>query len=521
LDPRIFALDVVLRAIRSILPHAGLKDLARWSDQPLDTFLDPNKVVDFLEEVAKDAEQELSEIGDLTDPSTSQSFRKSFSASLEYHLARGSLERLTPHRIIDILEPHFAQRIRARTISTVMEKAGASLRTNPESQPLKPPESPTTTPPGEFTRVFGPAGDSARVEGEDRPPRKPLEPPTPARPEGYSGIIISTGKSVTTASLVRVFYATDRMQLPWKRTLHYDKRRSLFGKLHYGECEISVPKVHKLGKLETPSIFKLELRPNPEKHVVLQKIRSLEESVFLERVAASVAASMAKEAFIFIHGYKVSFEDAGRRTGQIAFDLHFVGAPIFYSWPSNGTLADYLKDETNITWSTPHFQRFLSLLSQHSGAKRIHIIAHSMGNRAVCDALKALSYDPNSNLKFNHLVLAAPDIDADTFRELAATLQRLSGRITLYESSKDKAIQASKKIHGSPRAGEPLLIIPGLDTIDASAIDTDFLGHSYFSDNWPLLSDIHSILFKDVPPAERFGLTERQHPDGKYYAFRP
>jgi esterase/lipase superfamily enzyme len=330
-----------------------------------------------------------------------------------------------------------------------------------------------------------------------------------------------SGSDEENASVVRVFYATDRMQVVGKGDPRYDHGRSTSGQISYGECAISIPRVHRLGKLETPSILRLEFSPDPEKHIVLQQVRDLEESIFLELVAASVAKSPAKEAFIFIHGYKVSFEDAARRTGQIAFDLHFVGAPIFYSWPSNGKLADYLKDETNITWSTPHFQGFLSLLSQHSGAKRIHIIAHSMGNRAVCDALKALSYDPNSNLRFNHLVLAAPDIDADTFRELAATLQRLSGRITLYESSKDKALQASKKIHGNPRAGEPLLVIPGLDTIDASAVDTDFLGHSYFSDNWPLLSDIHSILFKDDPPAERFGLTEMQHPDGKYYAFRP
>jgi esterase/lipase superfamily enzyme len=36
-----------------------------------------------------------------------------------------------------------------------------------------------------------------------------------------------------------------------------------------------------------------------------------------------------KDAFVFIHGYNVSFEDAARRTGQFAYDLKFVGAPIF------------------------------------------------------------------------------------------------------------------------------------------------------------------------------------------------
>ena len=322
-------------------------------------------------------------------------------------------------------------------------------------------------------------------------------------------------------TIVRVFYATDRLQLPSVTgKVQFGKQRSLLGSLHYGRCEVSIPKTHKLGRLETPSIMRLEFRPDPAKHIVLSGTISVEEKEFFEQVKESVARSAAKDAFIFVHGYNVSFENAARRTGQMAYDLDFVGAPIFYSWPSNGKTADYPKDETNVTWSTPHLQQFLTLLAQNTSAKRIYVIAHSMGNRAVCDALKLLSYDPACQLKLTHLVLAAPDIDADTFRELAAMLQKLSARITLYESSKDLALLASKKLHGNPRAGEPLLILPGLDTIDASAIDTDFLGHSYFSDTWPLLSDIHSILFEDQPPERRFGLAAREDPVGKYYAFR-
>jgi hypothetical protein len=36
----------------------------------------------------------------------------------------------------------------------------------------------------------------------------------------------------------------------------------------------------------------------------------------------------------------------------------------------------------------------------------------------------------------------------------------------------------------------------------------------------PLLSDIHSILFKDEPPSGRFGLVAMEHKEGKYYAFK-
>ena len=323
------------------------------------------------------------------------------------------------------------------------------------------------------------------------------------------------------STVVKVFYATDRLKIPSLRDgISFTKNRSLLATVHLGECEVSIPKTHRIGKLETPSILRFEFRPNPEKHIVLIKTRSLDEEQFIRNVALAVEQSISREIFIFVHGYNVSFQDAARRTGQMAYDLAFSGAPVFYSWPSSGKAYDYIKDETNSKWSTPHFERFLQLISQKTGANRIHVIAHSMGNRVVCDALEGMSRDPQLSLKLTHLVLAAPDIDAETFVSLARHLRQLSKRVTLYESSNDKALHASKKIHGYARAGEPLLIIPGLDTVDASAVDTDFLGHSYFSDNWALLSDIHAVLSKDLAPEERFGLTRFEHLAGKYYAFR-
>jgi len=403
-------------------------------------------------------------------------------------------------------------------LNAAISAESTAARRNTTMVGSPPPALPSPPPAAVSPRAhteFGPTRTG--VERRDRAPAPWGSAPQPDKRAGAP----ATGESRPDATLVEVFFATDRMRMPsLPGGVRFSGLRSINGTIHYGTCEISIPKVHKLGKLESPSILRLEFRPNPEKHIVLAKARNLDEREFFALVRSSVAMSAAKDTFVFIHGYNVSFEDAARRTGQIAFDLDFVGAPIMYSWPSNGKAEAYLKDETNVAWSAPHFQHFLELLSFHSGAERIHIIAHSMGNRAVCEALKTLSLNKPRQLRFSHLLLAAADIDADTFEELSAALQGLSGRVTLYESSRDKAIQASKKIHGNPRVGEPLFLVPGMDTIDASTVDTDFLGHSYFSDNWPLLSDIHAILFDDKPAAGRFGLTPMEHKDGVYYAFK-
>ena len=334
---------------------------------------------------------------------------------------------------------------------------------------------------------------------------------------------VTTGPGPT-ATVVRTFYATDRQPSPDDELgTSFHAGRSAGGQLNYGECQVSIPAIHKLGHLESPSILRLEFRPDPERHIVLTRVITLAEAEFLEHVAGAVAASPEKDAFVLVHGYNVTFEDAARRCGQFAFDLSFVGAPIVYSWPANGRVLDYSADEANVIWTAPHLERFLLLLIERSGAKKIHVIAHSMGNRAVCDALRSLSQtklQAEANVLVNELVLAAPDIDSDTFRELAAALKLLSGRVTLYQSSNDKALLLSRRLHKNPRAGEPVLVVSGVDTIDATEMHTDFLGHSYFSDSWPLLSDIHSLISDSAEPAKRFGLRPVQGASGVYWAFR-
>jgi len=77
-------------------------------------------------------------------------------------------------------------------------------------------------------------------------------------------------------------------------------------------------------------------------------------------------------------------------------------------------------------------------------------------------------------------------------------------RLTLYASSLDKALVASRKIHRYARAGDAgddIVIVEGLDSIDASAVDTSLLGHSYFGDNRSVISDIYNLLRSPGQPA--------------------
>ena len=41
------------------------------------------------------------------------------------------------------------------------------------------------------------------------------------------------------------------------------------------------------------------------------------------------------------------------------------------------------------------------------------------------------------------------------------------------------------------------------DSIDASAVATDFIGHDYFAEQLPLLNDLSLLLSQGLPPEKR------------------
>lgn len=98
-----------------------------------------------------------------------------------------------------------------------------------------------------------------------------------------------------------------------------------------------------------------------------------------------------RDAVIFVHGYNVSFEEAALRAAQLGFDLGIAGVMAFYSWPSKGSLKGYPADEASIEASEGFIADFLTRMASQSGAARVHIIAHSMGNRGLLRAIDRIA----------------------------------------------------------------------------------------------------------------------------------
>lgn len=308
---------------------------------------------------------------------------------------------------------------------------------------------------------------------------------------------------------VTLFYGTNR-----KKTGEKDINKiygSSVSELKTGFCKVSIPKGHKAGKIERPSIFKLSFKENSKSHIVLKNIFECSIDEFYQVINDAVRKSEDKSGLIFIHGYNNSFSESAWRTAQIVHDLPFNGISGFFSWPSNGSFEDYLGDIEKADASNSLFESFLTTFLERTEVESVHLIAHSMGSRVLTSVIKDLEKNQRDGAflnKIQQLVLAAPDLDQEVFRnEIEPYFKKLGLRRTLYASDKDLAILGSERLRGSPRlgkGGEHLFVSDDIDTIDASNVPVKGLfKHGYLFETNELLTDLFLLLNSNLNPESR------------------
>jgi esterase/lipase superfamily enzyme len=289
------------------------------------------------------------------------------------------------------------------------------------------------------------------------------------------------------------------------------------GDLSYGVCEVSIPYKRTPGTLPEPSVWSLEFTQDPQKHVVLMEIQRLPDADFWMALRKKVDASPNRQLMLFVHGYSATFRDAARRTAQMAYDMNYQGPAMFFSWPAGSDQegiqerANYLKDLRRAEASDEELITVIESISRWSGAKRVHLVAHSMGNFILTEALKTI--DDRNGRKgnppriFDQVVMAAPDLDAKGFvRSSGKRLQGFSRRITVYASRQDKALKLSKSVNGF----EPLGLLNEFsrqgaeaklyELVDASTAESGWFdsGHIYYGDMPEMLVDL-AFVFRGIP----------------------
>lgn len=91
-------------------------------------------------------------------------------------------------------------------------------------------------------------------------------------------------------AVVEVFFATDRKATGAAAPAEAFAGVRGDGKLAYGRCRVSIPRDHRIGHLEKPSLWRFEFRQDPEKHVVLLAVERQDRDGFFAGLAARVRA---------------------------------------------------------------------------------------------------------------------------------------------------------------------------------------------------------------------------------------
>lgn len=341
--------------------------------------------------------------------------------------------------------------------------------------------------------------------------------PTAKLPEAY----VPRGGPTSGYDIVELYYATHR-----RPTGATDPGRFYGGDrgpMVYGKAYVSVPKDRPQGALPKPSIWRAEFRPDPERHIVLTDVRpSNSREAFFTDLHGRIDGSKQKEVFVLIHGFNTSFQESAEGAAQLAADLAIDGAPILYSWPSKGNLLAYAADEkeAQVDAQIADLAAFMNDVARRSGATRVNLVAHSMGNRFLLKALVKLAAQPPAEQpRFNEIVLASPDVGVDDFSGVWPQVKTLGQHYTLYASTRDKALMISGQIHDMQRIGDAHKVITadGLQTVETTAASGGLLGHSDFAGN--ALDDFRAVIWYSLAPANRCVLQTSNAGGSTYWVF--
>lgn len=307
--------------------------------------------------------------------------------------------------------------------------------------------------------------------------------------------------------LVRVWFATNRQPVDVANVAQgFHVSQSADG-LTYGICHVFIPESHQPGSVGTPW-WRRWIQLKADDSLKVHAIQGLEHDAFWADFADKLQGWWQpgeRNAFVLIHGFNVGFNEAAIRAAQIGYDLKIPGEMAFFSWPSRGRTTDYVADEATISASYEYIARFLRELSEKAGAERIHIFAHSMGNRGFLSALERLVADGVPNLQLGQVFFCAPDEDIRVFKDKVTRFPHLSENRTLLLSPDDRAVALSEWLHKFDRVGvtPPVTVIPGIDTISVSGFGLLDLGHGYFASAKPVIEDLHEAISTQKKAGER------------------
>lgn len=237
------------------------------------------------------------------------------------------------------------------------------------------------------------------------------------------------------------------------------------------------------------------------------------------------------DVVIFIHGYNVSWEAAAGSAMSLQFMLNRNRKEgdkkvivVLFTWPSNGSMmpfAAYKSDRSDARDSAQAIARAILKLKDFLGqikigasdrtmrpcSQSIHLLAHSMGNYVLENALKKIAgYSSGNRMPriFENIFLCASDVDDDCLEDgkKMGNVDQLANHVCVYHNKGDVAMYISDFTKGNPPrlgntgAARPQLIHNKIHQVNCSKVVHGIVEHSYYQ--WATVNDDIAMTINEV-----------------------
>jgi esterase/lipase superfamily enzyme len=304
------------------------------------------------------------------------------------------------------------------------------------------------------------------------------------------GTLLPVAATVPGASTVDMLVATTRMRANDPQEFFSGNRGP---ELSFAEFTVSIPPAanRQEGEVQWPR----SVPGNPATDFVTLKADVIDRKQATAWFSRTVRSVPQRRVLVFIHGFNNRFDDAVFRFAQIVHDADARVVPVLFTWPSRGSVLAYGYDRESNAYSRNALESTLRMLANDPAVGEISILAHSMGNWVTLEALRQMAIrDGRVAAKIRNVLLAAPDVDVDLFREAVVDMGQSRPSFTLFVSQDDRALAISRRIWGdAARLGaidpdqEPYrseFDTSGITILNLSKLKTDDpLNHSKFAES--------------------------------------
>lgn len=234
--------------------------------------------------------------------------------------------------------------------------------------------------------------------------------------------------------------------------------------LKFGYFDVKIEPSLGLGMIINPT----EWFQNEE--IKLKAVREIDRAAFIDQVQSLVDRSPLRSLLVVVHGFREAFPSALRKTTFIGHVLDIDSPVLLFDWPGNqgSSPSGYRRARQVAKESAPDLARSLELTVRDIRPGRLWLIANSMGAQVVVDAFRLLHDQADladAETEIEDVVLTAPDVDYEEFDEkFRHALEALARATTVYVSSNDRALLASRILNRGRRRGESTLNPRQLET---------------------------------------------------------